>query len=265
MQERHLDRKKYFLEQAQTTERHVIPYLKKHGGMKDGAHVLEIGCGEGGNLVPLLDMGCRVVGVDYVASRIEVAESMFTNHPSRANLQLVVADIYDWQPAEKIFDVIIMRDVIEHIHDQDRFMEVVKRFMHAETRFFLAFPPWQNPFGGHQQICKNKWLSKLPYYHLLPKTLYAKVLQWGGEQQKTIDDLLEIKETGISLERFERICHARNYQVAHKTWWLINPNYEIKFGLRPRKIFAIFAVIPWLRNFYITCGYYVLRLSNMGK
>lgn len=260
MQERHLDRKKYFLEQARTTELHVIPYLMAHGSIRKGDRVLEIGCGEGGNLAPLLDIGCRVVGVDYVASRIDVAKTMFADHPKRDALELVVADIYDWHPEEGGFDLIIMRDVIEHIHDQSRFMEVVKRFMHRESRFFLAFPPWQNPFGGHQQICKNKWLSKLPYYHLLPKTIYAGILRWGGEQQKTIDDLLEIKETGISLERFEGICEARNYHIAQKTWWLINPNYEIKFGLRPRKIYPIFAAIPWVRNFYITCGYYIVRM-----
>jgi SAM-dependent methyltransferase len=265
MQERHLDRTKYFHEQARTTERHVIPYLKAYGSLTPSSRVLEIGCGEGGNLVPLLEMGCEVVGVDYVASRIALAERMFMEHPQRNKLDLVVADIYDWQPSNCTFDVIIMRDVIEHIHDQSRFMEVVKRFMHEDTRFFLAFPPWQNPFGGHQQICKNRWLSKLPYFHLLPVPLYRAVLRMGGEQDKTIEDLLEIKETGISLERFERICNERSYRIAQRTWWLINPNYEIKFGLQPRKISSLFSWIPWLRNYYITCGYYVLQLAQNDK
>jgi 2-polyprenyl-3-methyl-5-hydroxy-6-metoxy-1,4-benzoquinol methylase len=164
MQERHRDRQKYFEEQSLTTLRHVVPYLKQSNSLAAGMRILEIGCGEGGNLAPLLDLGCEVVGVDYVASRIALAEKQFEQHPLRNKLTLEVADIYDWNPERPIFDLIIMRDVIEHIHDQERFMEIVKRFMHSKSHFFLAFPPWQNPFGGHQQICSNRWLSKLPYY-----------------------------------------------------------------------------------------------------
>jgi cyclopropane fatty-acyl-phospholipid synthase-like methyltransferase len=259
MQERHRDRQKYFEEQSLTTLRHVVPYLTQTNSLKAGMRILEIGCGEGGNLAPLLELGCEVVGVDYVASRIALAEKQFEKHPLRNKLTLEVADIYDWNPERPIFDLIIMRDVIEHIHDQDRFMGIVKRFMHSESHFFLAFPPWQNPFGGHQQICSNRWLSKLPYYHLLPKFLYKSILKLAGESPKTVDDLLEIKETGISLERFERICSARRFEIVDRTWWFINPNYEIKFGLRPRKIWSFAGLFPYFRNFYITCGYYILK------
>jgi cyclopropane fatty-acyl-phospholipid synthase-like methyltransferase len=259
MQERHRDRQKYFEEQALTTRKHVLPYLRQSKSLDAGMRILEIGCGEGGNLAPLLELGCEVVGVDYVASRIALAEKQFEQHPQRHNLTLEVADIYDWNPERPIFDLIIMRDVIEHIHDQERFMAVVKRFMHSDSRFFLAFPPWQNPFGGHQQICTNRWLSKLPYYHLLPRFLYKMILKAAGESPKTVADLLEIKETGISLERFERICGLRHFEIVDRTWWLINPNYEIKFGLRPRKIGRLAGLFPYLRNFYITCGYYVLK------
>lgn len=258
MQERHLDRKKYFDEQSRTTQKHVIPYLMGHGALHKNSRVLEIGCGEGGNLMPLLEMGCKVTGVDYVASRIELAELQFADHPQKAKLELVVADIYDWDAQGRTFDLIIMRDVIEHIHDQARFMSIVKKFMHKETAFFLAFPPWQNPFGGHQQICKNKWLSKMPYYHLLPQAIYKGLLKAGGESPKTIDDLIEIKDTGISLERFERICRETHFIVKTRTWWFINPNYEIKFGLRPRMVWKAVSWIPYLRNYYITCGYYII-------
>jgi len=259
MQERHLDRKKYFEEQALTTRRHVIPYLETAGAVFPGCTVLEIGCGEGGNLSPLLELGCQVTGVDYVASRIHLAEALFNDHPQRANLHLAVADIYEWNAAGQQFDLIIMRDVIEHIHDQEKFMRVVKKFMHSNTSFFLAFPPWQNPFGGHQQICTNRWLSKLPYFHLLPRILYKAMLRIGNESTKTVEDLLEIKDTGISLERFERICRKEDFGIVRKTWWLINPNYEIKFALKPRVIWKIPALVPYFRNYFITCGYYILR------
>ena len=70
MQQRHLDRKRYFREQADTTQRHVIPYIEVVKPITTLTRVLEIGCGEGGNLVPFLAKGCQIVGVDINSGQI---------------------------------------------------------------------------------------------------------------------------------------------------------------------------------------------------
>ncbi|MFN4977157.1 MAG: class I SAM-dependent methyltransferase, partial [Bacteroidota bacterium] len=75
----------------------------------------------------------------------------------------------------------------------------------------------------------------------------------------TIHELLEIKETGISIERFERIVIGSNYEIEKKQPYLINPIYEDKFGWKPRKQFSFVNKIPFLRNFITTCVYYVIR------
>jgi 2-polyprenyl-3-methyl-5-hydroxy-6-metoxy-1,4-benzoquinol methylase len=271
MQDRHQNNEQYFKEQGVTTQKHVIPYLIRAGAIpslfpNEIFRILEIGCGEGGNLAPFLELDAvQVVGIDYAQSRIERAENYYQSHPNRQRLQLIHADIYTCSEEIGKFDLIIMRDVIEHIHNQERFMGFVKQFMKPETVFFLAFPPWQNPFGGHQQICKNRLLSKMPFFHLLPTFLYRTVLRWGKESSKTIEDLLEIKETGISLERFERIVAREHYAVQQRTLFFINPNYETKFGLKPRVQWRWLSSIPWIRNFFVTAGYYCLRLQNTER
>lgn len=65
------------------------------------------------------------------------------------------------------------------------------------------------PHGGHQQICESKFLSMLPYYHLLPSFLYKLVLRSFGEAPSTIECLMEVKSTGISIERFEKACQKQ--------------------------------------------------------
>jgi 2-polyprenyl-3-methyl-5-hydroxy-6-metoxy-1,4-benzoquinol methylase len=206
MQERHVNRKRYFDEQIQTTARFVVPYISKHKTLNENCKVLEIGCGEGGNLLPFLELGCYCVGVDLSERKIELGKIYVEDHPQKSNLQLVTQDIYETSP-EKFgqFDVIIMRDVIEHIHNQERFMKYVKSFLKDDGVFFLGFPPWQNPFGGHQQICKHRVASVLPYFHLLPTFIYRGYLRHFDESKSTIEELLEIKQTGISIERFEKI------------------------------------------------------------
>jgi 2-polyprenyl-3-methyl-5-hydroxy-6-metoxy-1,4-benzoquinol methylase len=171
MQERHKNRLQYYNEQKESTKLFVLPYINKYYELKQGTRVLEIGCGEGGNLHPFLEIGCACYGVDLLDINLVNAEKFYAEHPLRAHLHLLCKNIYDVEPEELggVFDLIFLRDVIEHIPNQEKFMGHLKKFMAPEGVVFFAFPPCRNPFGGHQQICDHKWLCKMPYVHILPK------------------------------------------------------------------------------------------------
>ena len=82
----------------------------------------------------------------------------------------------------------------------------------------------------------------------------------AGESEERIADLLEIKETGITIERFERILKHENYRILVKTLWFIQPNYEVKFHLHKMRVWPVLRALPWVRNFYTTAGYYVVGI-----
>src|SRR5690606_28158848 len=111
------------------------------------------------------------------------------------------------------FDLIILKDAIEHIPDQEKFIPYLKNFLKKEGQIFFGFPPWYMPFGGHQQVCQNKIASVLPYYHILPKPMYKGVLKMFGESEPVINELLEIKDTQITIERFEHIVKQSDLRV----------------------------------------------------
>ena len=261
MQERHRNREKYFVEQGITTEKYVLPLIREVKTVDKHTSVLEIGCGEGGNLIPFYKIGCKkIVGVDMSKSKIANGVSLFEKiKQDDASLEFVCNDIYNIKP-ESLgqFDVIITRDVLEHIHDQEKFMRFVKKFLAPKGVFFLGFPPWHNPFGGHQQMCNSRFLSKLPYFHILPKALYKLILKIFNESNSVIDGLLEIKDTAITIERFQKILRTEKYLVKRKVFYFINPNYEVKFGLRPKRAWKLISSIPFLRNFIITTNYYII-------
>ena len=258
MQNRHTDRQLYFNEQEITTGKHVIPYIEKFMPVTPGMRILEVGCGEGGNLKPFLARECKVTGVDISEGKITLARNFFAALPESARPELICDDIYNLTPHAEKYDLVLMRDVIEHIHDQERFLFFIRQFMHKKTIFFLGFPPWQNPFGGHQQVCRNRLLSHLPYFHLLPAALYKAVLKMGGESENSINSLLEIKETGLSTEHFEKIFTRAGYTRLSVSFFLINPNYEVKFGLKPVKQCGVISRIPHLRNYFTTSVFYLL-------
>jgi SAM-dependent methyltransferase len=148
-----------------------------------------------------------------------------------------------------------LKDVIEHIHDQPKLFRLLHTLLNPGGVIFFGFPPWQMPFGGHQQIA-HSFLSRLPYIHLLPRPLYKGLLKLNNEP---VDELLEIRQTRISIEKFESICYDTGYQILHQLHFLINPIYQWKFGWKVRKQFTWLSKIPWLRNYFTTCVYYLIQ------
>ena len=258
MFEFHADRKRYFDIQRENAERYVIPFIEEKFPVKPGQRVLEIGCGEAGVLLAFLEKGCAGVGVELDAPRLVHAAQWTKEYLDAGKVRYIDKDIYKVDVERELggkFDIIILKDVIEHIHDQPKLIAEMKRLLHPTGCIFFGFPPWQMPFGGHQQICKNKWLSKLPWYHLLPRGLYAWLLRRKGEN---VAEMLEIRDTRISIEKFERIAKKTGYKISLKRHYLINPIYEYKFGWKAREQFGIIKHIPWLRNFVTTCVYYLI-------
>ena len=268
MQKRHKDRQQYFNEQSESTKRYVLPYIMQDVGNDNSLNnkkmrVLEIGCGEGGNLLPFLEIGCECCGIELSKFNYNNAIKFYDDNLLKSNLQLLNKNIYDTTPNEVggVFDIVFLRDVIEHIPEQEQFMKHLKRFLSPKSLVFIAFPPWRMPFGGHQQISHKEWISHMPYIHIFPNSVYKLILKCLGSSDNEIKELLNLKETGISIKRFKKIVRHENYVVIRKTHWLFNPNYQIKFGLKPRKIPTIFH-IPWIQDFYTTAVYYLLKINN---
>lgn len=259
MFEFHADRKRYFEMQIENTQSYVIPFIEEKIKLTPGMRVLEIGCGEAGVLKAFINKGCTGVGVELDEVRVKFGEQWLKEDIEAGRIRFVSKDIYRVNVSEELggaFDIIVLKDVIEHIHDQQKLIGWMKSFLNPNGVIFFGFPPWQMPFGGHQQIARGKILSKLPYYHLLPAPLYKFILKKAGENWQ---ELLEIKETGISIERFERIVRKEGYNFLNKKFYLINPIYRYKFGLKPRVQSRLIASIPWVRNFFTTCVYYLIQ------
>jgi 2-polyprenyl-3-methyl-5-hydroxy-6-metoxy-1,4-benzoquinol methylase len=262
MQKRHLNKEQYFQEQSHTTGKYVIPYIEGSTQLGSVSSVLEVGCGEGGNLKPFLDRGLKVTGIELLREKIDIASTFFENHPQRGNLKLIAKDIYKIDECKNFkFDLILLRDTIEHIPNQDKLLGYLKNFLNPGGKIFFAFPPWRMPFGGHQHACKNKILSMLPYTHLLPKPIFKILLQLFRESDETIKKLMFIYDTRISIQKFLELIGKNDYKIDKITYFLINPNYEVKFKLKPVKL-PFFLNIPYLRDFYTTTLYAIVSSSK---
>lgn len=257
MQSRHNNRVMYFKELALTCTNYFIPYIQRFQAVNPSQRVLEVGCGEGGNLLPFARMGCSVTGVDLAECRIDEARTFFAAQHVQGTF--FVADILDKPELGGRFDIIICHDVWEHIADKSRLLACLAEYLCPHGVLFISFPAWQMPFGGHQQICRSRLLSHLPFFHLLPVSAYRALLSTFGEKENCKGELFSIRRTKASVESFERLFYSHSaLRILDRTLWLINPHYKVKFCLTPRRLSALISHIPVVRNFFSTSCWYIV-------
>lgn len=261
MQQRHQDRRLYFRELANTSREFYLDQVREAMTLTSETRVLEIGCGEGGNLLPFAELGCCVTGIDIDEGKIKNAELFFGEAGKQGTF--IASDFMKVQlpeTEEEKYDLLLLHDVIEHIEPpyKEQFLTHMMCFMKSDALVFIGFPAWQMPFGGHQQICKGK-LSKMPYIHLLPKKMYKGLLTHAKESEGCIDEMLSIKRAKMPIEKFEKLVKSVGLKVEKRRLWLINPHYKQKFGLRPVKEVWPFTSLVWLRNFYTTSAWYLVK------
>lgn len=92
MQERQKNRRLYFQELATTSKKYYIPYIEKYKAIESNMNILEIGCGDGGNLLPFSTLGCNVTGIDMAECRIKDAKDFFRE--ANAQGRFLASDIY---------------------------------------------------------------------------------------------------------------------------------------------------------------------------
>ena len=252
-------------QQVENSRNYVLPFIEETLPILPGMKVLEVGCDAGGVLEPFMEKGAVVMGVDLSPNPIGKAQEIYGEEIEQGKAEFKVQDVYEESFVEAhtaYFDLIILKDTIEHIPNQERMIPHLKSLVAPKGKIFFWLSPlvhalWRSSTDLYQEIplC-------FPLFPYSSKTLYKGVLALGGEQKRVIGALMEIKDTGISIERFERILSQSKLSVTHKTHFLINPIYLYKFGLKARKQAPWVSAIPFFRNFVTTCVWYVVEKTS---
>jgi len=262
MAERYNNRRLYFDELVKTSKEYLSEYIRSYKELNPCSNILEIGCGEGGNLVPFAEEGCKVCGIDLSTGKIDNAKIFFAD--SGLEGTFIGCDFLKMDLDTHIakYDLIIMHDVIEHIEPEYKtaFLNQAKMLLKHDGVMMIAFPAWSMPFGGHQQVCRHL-LCRLPFIHLLPQGIYESYLKFIGESTGCINELMSIRRSRMSIEGFEDLCTKVNCRIIDRTLWMINPHYKAKFNLTPRKLPEIFVKSKWFRNHMSTSCFYILSVE----
>jgi 2-polyprenyl-3-methyl-5-hydroxy-6-metoxy-1,4-benzoquinol methylase len=88
----------------------------EHARRTGAASVLDIGCGSGRYIRPLVEAGVkRIVGIDLSSEMLDLARAQ-ASQVTGARIDFVHADFADW-PAGEEFDLIVAMGFFDYVHD----------------------------------------------------------------------------------------------------------------------------------------------------
>ena len=226
----------------------------------NGHKILEIGCAEAGLMKFYQDKGAVCSGLELSDARYNNAILLDNNN----RIHLFQADIcnpdsYNEKITEQ-YNTIILRDVIEHIPDQELALRNIYTILKPGGKLFVSFPPKYCAYAGHQQTIP-KIIGKLPYLHLMPNFIYVFYLRIIGCTDSKIQYLLDTKKTRISIHRMKKLIKKVGYSISKESNWFIRPAYSYRFGLP--KITNPFSWIPILNEILCNGALFLLKKDKV--
>jgi len=155
-------------------------HLHRYGFAKEfvkGKKVLDLACGEGYGSDMLAERAEEVIGVDISEAAIKHACYKYV----RGNLKFVKSSAINISiKGEKIFDVIVCFEALEHIEEQDKVMKEVKRIIKDNGLFIVSTP--NKYVYSDLSNCKNPWHKKELYldeFKSVLKSSFNNVIIYG--------------------------------------------------------------------------------------
>jgi SAM-dependent methyltransferase len=246
--------------QSRLASEYLIPVLKRWGVKLEGRKLLEAGCGDGGCAAEFARSGCVVTAVDIDERLVSVAAEL--NKKEGLTFGTYAGDIgsEDCPGLEEgPFDIILLRDVAEHLEDLTDALSILRRSLSGDGVLFVVFPPYYSPYGAHQQILPRKKIgfipyNKLPWIQLLPDPVFSALTRGDGPSHREVARLRRIR---LTIGEFERSSRRAGLSVLKRRYYLTRPTHGLRYGV-PVVPASLLGRIPGLNELIVTACYYLL-------
>ena len=245
--------KYYWNYQYRLGKEYIVPYLLKYKSFKPGFSVAEIGSAEGGVLAALSEAGASMsLATDIAQDRLDYGKIIsdllevpveYRNH-----------NIINQEPEEtwiNSFDLVLLRDVIEHLDDTETAMNNIRRLIKPGGFLFVTFPPYYSPFGGHQHTVINKG-GKLPFIHFLPNFIFHRLIASGREND--IGEVKRLQQIRLTPSKFISSAILSRFEIIREDYYILRPVFKMKYGLPTLKVTPL-SFIPAIRNLSLEACY----------
>lgn len=242
---------RHFYEQADFARDFLIPFCKKNipeFSGSDSFRILNVGCAEGGDLSVFEAEQKEAYGIEICSNRVELGRRL------NPNARLSVGDITQKEslPTEH-FDLIILRDVIEHVQDQEAAFNNILELLKPNGYLFISFPLKYSPYAGHQQSCRP-FLKYFIYITMWPPKAIRFFCKLSKVPQSA-DEIIYNKRHALSFYRLNKLIKNR-FSYVVKDFYILRPGFKRRYGLPTLKMLNI----PILREVSLGCEFLLRKV-----
>lgn len=218
---------KHHWEQKKYTNEYLIPYLDKNLNLlsQKEIKILEVGCAEGGTQAALYEKGIYCEGVELEEGRAKIAQDKLAG-----TAKVTVGDITKMSSLDlnySPYDIIVMRDVIEHIYDKKSAFENLHALLKDNGYLFITFPLKYSPYAGHQQNSKT-WLKFVFYILLFPRAIRDFLCKLAKEE-KYIEEFSYLRKCALTYQKLKKLT-KKDWQIFRVDFFISRPVYKQRFG-----------------------------------
>lgn len=166
-----------------------------------GERILDVGCGNGRDLLPLLEAGCVCTGID--CSPEMIAEARRRLPPAcTSRCELLVADATRLPFADGAFDAVFSSEVIEHIPDWRAAVTEMARVLAPGGRLVITTPNRRSWYGLDRYLLFEGLLGR-PWKHPFDR--------W-----KTFDEVAgAMRACGLRVSRATGACYLPGFMLSY--------------------------------------------------
>jgi len=116
---------------------------------------------------------------------------------------------------------------------------------------YVSFPPWFNPFGGHQA----GWpiIRYIPWFHLIPQSLMRIIApEHTGAYLEFFQEL-----NHLTISAFEKIIKETQMTIGRRELFHLRPEFYWRYGV-PVVRSSLLGRIPIVREVTTTGAFYLL-------
>jgi 2-polyprenyl-3-methyl-5-hydroxy-6-metoxy-1,4-benzoquinol methylase len=238
----------------------LLPWLKRHLNLA-GLTVGDFGCHQGGVLEALRRFGYVKGGMGFDLDEPSIRNSPFVQDN---DFSLHIFDLTQLRPQQYQFDLILIRDVLEHIPNHLDVLKIAKSCLAPGGSIFISFPPYYSPFGGHQHEASN-WMRAVPFLHYLPKETFFSMVQTKDtlymDRNSSLEDMHSVADTRMTLAKAERTFREAGMRIQAEEHFLLRPEFKIRYGI-PQCSNGPLSKVPILREIATMGVYYLLTAAQ---
>ncbi len=120
----------------------MVPWLFSHYEIPKNANIVDLGSGHGHGFIPLVAGGWNnIVAIDKYDNNFSFFQSKFGIKTIRCDLETDKISMSDSSA-----DVIISFHLIEHLNNNENYMEEIKRIVKKTGKAFLVTPDWRKQY-----------------------------------------------------------------------------------------------------------------------